>query len=75
METHDDHIDLLYLTDNETSLQAIHKWIVGGSKLYLSKSTDANVLKTIVLNLPKRVEVGSTTLLTKVKGPPWGPLE
>ena len=27
LETHDDHVDLLYLTDNETSLQVIHKWI------------------------------------------------
>ena len=37
-ETHDDHIDLLYLTDRKTSLQSIHNWIGGGAKLNLSKS-------------------------------------
>ncbi len=43
-EGHDDHIDLLYLTDSEESLQAIHKWIHGGTKLNLSKSSDGDVL-------------------------------
>ncbi len=37
MEAHDDHIDLLYLTDSEVSLQNIHKWIDGGAKMNLSK--------------------------------------
>jgi hypothetical protein len=27
LEAHEDHVDLLYLTDSEASLQAIHKWI------------------------------------------------
>ncbi len=27
LEAHEDHVDLLYLTDSEVSLQAIHKWI------------------------------------------------
>ena len=67
MEAHDDHIDLLYLTDRETSLQAIHKWIKVGAKLNLSKSPDADVLKAIVLKLQRRVEVGATTLMIKVK--------
>ena len=39
-EAHDNHIDLLYLTDSEVSLQAIHKRIDGGAKLNLSKSPD-----------------------------------
>ena len=69
METHDDHIDLVYLTDSETSLQRIHKWIGGGSKLNLSKSPDVDVLKPIVLKLQKRVEAGATTLMIKVNGP------
>ena len=64
-----DHIDLLYLTDSEVSLQVIHKWIGFGAKLNLSKSPDADVLKVIILKLQKRVEVGAVTLLIKVKTP------
>ena len=39
LEAHEDHIDLLYLTDSEASLQAIHKWIGCGAKLktYLNR--------------------------------------
>ena len=58
LEAHDDHIDLLYLTDSETTLQDIHKWIGGGSRLNLSRSPDEDVLKTIILKLQKRVEAG-----------------
>ena len=61
LESHDDHIDLLYLTDSETSLQAIHKWIGGGAKLNLSKSTDTDVLKSIILKLQRRAKTGATT--------------
>ncbi len=37
LEAHEDHVDLLYLTDSETSLQSIHKWIGCGARLNLSK--------------------------------------
>ena len=74
MEAHDDHIDLLYLTDSEETLQAMHKWIDGGAKLNLSRSPDADVLKAIVLKLKKRVEAGATTLLIKVKALRGDPL-
>ncbi len=74
LEAHDDHIDLLYLTDTETTLQAIHKWIGGGSKLNLSRSSDADVLKVIILKLQKRVEAGAITLLIKVKDHRGDPL-
>jgi ribonuclease HI len=67
LEAHEDHVDLLYLTDSEASLQAIHKWIGCGAKLNLSKSPDTDILKTIILKLQKRVEVGVATLLIKVK--------
>ncbi len=40
LEAHEDHVDLLYLTDIEATLQAIHKWIGYGAKLNLSKSPD-----------------------------------
>ena len=74
MEAHDDHIDLLYLTDSEATLQAIHKWIGGGAKLNLSRSSDADVLKDIILKIQKRVEAGATTLLIKVKAHRGDPL-
>ena len=57
LEAHEDHVDLLYLTDSEASLQAIHNLIGCGAKLNLSKSPDVDVLKTIILKLQKRVEV------------------
>ena len=44
LETHDDRTNLLYLTDIETTLQDIHKWIGGGTKLNLSRSPDEGVL-------------------------------
>jgi hypothetical protein len=72
LETHDDHIDLLYVTDNEATLQVIHKWIDGGTKLNLSRSSDADVLKDIILKLQKSVEAGATTLVIKVKEPHRG---
>ena len=73
-EAHDDNIDLLYLTDSEASLQAIHKWIGCGAKPNLSKSPDADVLKAVILKLQKRVEVGAITLLIKVKAHRGDPL-
>ena len=48
LETHEDHVDLLYLTDSEASLQAIHTWIGCGANLNLSKSPDADDLKDII---------------------------
>ena len=74
LEAHDDHTDLLYLTDNEVTLQAIHRWIGGGAKLNLSRSPDADVLKAIILKLQKRVEAGATTLPIKVKDHRGDPL-
>ncbi len=38
-----------------------------GSTRNLSKSTDADVLKDIVLKLQRRVEAGAMTLMIKVK--------
>ena len=45
LETHPDKENLLYLTDSETTLQAINKWIGGGDKLSLAKTADADVLR------------------------------
>jgi hypothetical protein len=65
LEAHEDHVDLLYLTDSEASLQAIHQWIGCGAKLNLSKSPDGDILKAIILKLQKRVEAGVTTPLIR----------
>ena len=74
MEAHDDRTNLLYLTDSETTLQSIHKWIGGGAKLNLSRSPETDVLKTIILKLEQRVKTGATTLLIKVKAHRGDPL-
>ena len=75
MEAHDDHIDLLYLTDSEATLQAIHKWIGGGAKLNLSRSPDADVLKDIILKLQKEGDSGGNNTDDQSQGPPGRPLE
>ena len=51
LETHLDSENLLYLTDSEAILQAINRWIGGGSKLSLSRSPDGDVLKAIIIKL------------------------
>jgi hypothetical protein len=42
LEAHPDDKNLLYLTDSEATLQAINKWIGGGSKLSLAKTAELN---------------------------------
>jgi hypothetical protein len=39
------------LTDNETTLLDINKWIGGGTKLSLTKTVDADILRAIVIKL------------------------
>jgi hypothetical protein len=73
-DIHEDHLSLLYLTDNEATLQAIHKRIGFGAKLNLSKSPDVDVLKRTIIKLHLRVQVGEATLLIKVKGHRGDPL-
>ncbi len=65
LETHPDNKDVLYLTDSESTLQDINKWIGGGAKLSLSKTVDTDILRDIVIKLQQRVK--DTTLLIKVK--------
>jgi ribonuclease HI len=76
LEAHQDqvHVNLLYLTESEASLQAIYKWVGGGAKLSLTKTPDADILKEIVIKLQKRVEAGAATLLIKVKAHRGDPL-
>jgi hypothetical protein len=67
LDDHEDDIGLLYLTDKEEIPQSIHRWIDCGAKLNLSKSSDTDVLKKIILKLQKRVQARAATLLVKVK--------
>jgi ribonuclease HI len=67
LETHPDNENLLYLTDRESTLQTINKWIGGGSKLSLVKTVDADILRVIIVKLQQRVKAKATTLLIKVK--------
>jgi hypothetical protein len=66
LEDHGDDVILIYLTDNESILQTIHRWISCGAKLNFSKSPDADILKKITIKLKKRVLAGEETLLVKV---------
>jgi hypothetical protein len=65
--THPDNDNLLYLTDSDTTLQIINKWIGGGAKLRLVKTVDADILRVIVIKLQQRVKAKAATLLIKVK--------
>jgi hypothetical protein len=56
LEVHQDHENLLYLTDNDTTLQTTNKWIGGGAKLSLTKTAEADILRFIVIKLQKRVK-------------------
>ncbi len=67
LETHPDNENFLYLTDREATLQAINKWIGGGAKLSLAKTSDADVLRPIIVKLQQRVKAKAATLL--IKGP------
>jgi hypothetical protein len=58
LEDHGDDDSLLYLTDSEAILQAIHRWIGCGAKLNLSKSPDAHVLKKIIIKVRKTAKDG-----------------
>jgi hypothetical protein len=71
----EDHVDILYLTDSEASLQAIHKWIGCGAKLNLSKSPDADILKAIILKLQKKSGSRGSNSVNQGQGPQGGPLE
>jgi hypothetical protein len=74
LETHPDNENLLYLTDSESTLQVINKWIGGGVKLSLAKTADTDILRSIVIKLQQRVQAKSATLLIKVKAPRGCPL-
>jgi hypothetical protein len=56
LEVHPDNENLLYLMDSETTLQTVNKWIGGGAKLSLAKTTDTHILRTIIVKRQQRVK-------------------
>jgi ribonuclease HI len=74
LETHPDNENLLYLTDSEDTLQATNKWIGEGAKLSLEKTSDADILRVIIVKLQQRVKAKAATLLIKVKTHRGSPL-
>jgi ribonuclease HI len=74
LEDHGDDVSLVYLTNSEAILQTSHRWIGCGTKLNLSKSPDADVLKKIIIKLQKRVLAGAATLVVKVNDHRGDPL-
>jgi ribonuclease HI len=55
------------MTDNETVLRVIKKWVGQGGKATLATAPDADILQEIILLLTQRVRAGRTTFLVKVK--------
>ncbi len=52
-------IALLYLIESEATLQTINKWIGGGAKLNLARTSDADVFKALIIKLQRRVKAGA----------------
>ena len=73
LESHEDDISLL--TDCESTLQAIHKWVGCRAKLNLSKSPDADVLKKIIIKLAKESPSGSSDSTSEGQSPQGGPTQ
>ena len=62
VEDHKGNVNRLYLIDNESSLLGINKWVGGGSRLNLSKSPDADILKRDSDRFRKKVKHCLTNL-------------
>ena len=70
---HDDK-DALILSDNESVLQQIRRWIGEGCKATLANTSDADILREILTLLHSRIRAGSATYLVKVKSHRGEPL-
>jgi hypothetical protein len=55
--------DLSLLVDCRTALTEIEKWIGEGSKVCMAAVKDADILKTVIERLRKRIEAGAATFL------------
>ena len=62
-----DHEDLLTVTDNEVLCRLVGRWVGQGGKVFLSNTTDADILEYILVNLAARIAAKVRTFLVKVK--------
>ena len=77
LESHQDHENLLYLTDRETILHCVRPSTNGQveeQNSSLARSPDVDVLKSIMIKLQRRVKAGAATLLITVKDHSGDPL-
>ena len=58
---------LLYLTDSESLLKTIRKWIGERTRANLATTPDVDLVKEIVQILQERVTAGTNTFLIKIK--------
>jgi hypothetical protein len=66
--------DLLYLTDSESLLKTISKWVGEGTRANLATTPDGDLVREIVQILQKRVTAGANTFLIKIKSHRGEPL-
>jgi ribonuclease HI len=66
--------DLLYLTDSESLLKTISKWIGEGTRANLATTPDGDIVREIVQILQERVTAGANTFLIKIKAHRGEPL-
>jgi hypothetical protein len=55
--------DLLYLTDSESLLKTISKWVGEGTRANLATTPDEDIVREIVQILQERVTAGANTFL------------
>jgi ribonuclease HI len=66
--------DLLYLTDSESLLKTISKWIGEGTRANLATTPDGDIVREIIQILQERVTAGANTFLIKIKAHRGEPL-
>jgi ribonuclease HI len=66
--------DLLYLTDSESLLKTISKWIGEGTRANLATTPDGDIVREIIQILQERVTAGTNTFLIKIKAHRGEPL-
>ena len=66
--------DLLYLTDSESLLKTISKWVGEGTRANLATTPDADLVREIVQILQERVTAGANIFLIKIKAHRGEPL-
>ncbi len=66
--------DLLYLTDSDSLLKTISKWVGEGTRANLATTPDGDIVREIVQILQERVTAGANTFFIKIKSHRGEPL-